>query len=402
MLELHDALTRVLAAVPSPIAEAVELAAADGRILAAPVASLSDLPAFDNSAMDGYAVRASSTAGARPEQPVSLRLVGRIAAGEVFAGEVGQGECVRLFTGSPLPQGADAVVMQEDARPGTPASDCIQMLEPVQPGENVRRRGEDCGVGAVLAEAGAELHPGRLSLLSAAGIARVRVGRRPRVGVLATGSELCEPGRPLAPGQVYESNRLALAAAIQRAGGVPLLGPLVLDTRQATVDALQHSLAESDVVVTSGGVSVGELDYVKDAFRELGGELNFWKVNVKPGRPFAFGTAQGKLLFGLPGNPVSALVTFLLLAQPALRRWQGARQVALPSYPGVLVEPLANPGDRPHYVRVKVDEAGRVSTAGTQASHILTSLAASNGLVRLEPNSSLSAGDPVTVLRWDV
>jgi molybdopterin molybdotransferase len=182
---------------------------------------------------------------------------------------------------------------------------------------------------------------------------------------------------------------------------VPKVFPLVPDTADATRRALATAFEECDVVVTSGGVSVGELDFIKSAFTELGGELQFWKVAIRPGRPFVFGQWRGKFLFGLPGNPVSAFVTFLLLVRPALRRWQGATDVHLPRQMGILAEPLANPGDRRHFLRVRIDTAGQVRSAGAQASHILNSLAAANGLLDLPPQSSLPAGAAVQVLNWE-
>ena len=212
------------------------------------------------------------------------------------------------------------------------------------------------------------------------------------VGLLATGSELQEPGQPLAPGQIYESNRIALAALMQRAGAVPRTFPLVADALAATSLALADAFNQCDAVVTSGGVSVGEMDFIKRAFEQIGGELEFWKVAIKPGRPFVFGRCRGKLLFGLPGNPVSALVTFLLLVRPALLRWQGATDVSLPAHPGVLAEPLANDGERRHFMRVKVDPTGKVRSAGVQASHVLSSVAAANGLVDVPPNTTLACG----------
>ena len=277
----------------------------------------------------------------------------------------------------------------------------VLILTPAQPGENVRPRGEDVKRGATLAEAGEVLSVGRIGLLAAAGLARVQVGRQPVVGLLATGSELTEPGQPLAPGRIYESNRLALAALIKRAGAVPKVFPLVADALAATAPALADAFDQCDAVVTSGGVSVGEMDFLKRAFEQIGGKLQFWKVAIKPGRPFVFGRLRGKLLFGLPGNPVSALVTFLLLVRPALLRWQGATDVSLPAHPGVLAEPLANPGERRHFMRVKVDPAGKVRSAGIQASHVLSSLAAANGLVDVPANTTLPAGTAVSVLRWE-
>jgi molybdopterin molybdotransferase len=192
-----------------------------------------------------------------------------------------------------------------------------------------------------------------------------------------------------------------LATLMKRAGAVPEIFPLVPDTPKATRSALEKALTECDAVITSGGVSVGEYDFVKTAFEELGGKIAFWKVAIRPGKPFVFGCAGTKLLFGLPGNPVSALVTFLLLTRPALARMQGAAELELPKLPGRLVQPLANPGDRRHFMRVAVDESGRVHPAGTQASHILSSLAGANGLVDVPPATVVPAGASVSVLRWE-
>jgi molybdopterin molybdotransferase len=401
MLELEQALAGILAAIPPPKATTVPLRDAVGRVLARRVASPVDLPLFSNSAMDGYAVRASDLASAHPQAPVRLRLAGRAAAGEVFPGKVVPGTCVRLFTGSPVPRGADAVVMQEDTRVNPDTAREVWFLNPAQPGQNVRLRGEDLKRGATLADAGEILTVGRLSLLAAAGLSRVTVGRQPVAALLATGAELRAPGQPLAPGQIYESNRDALAALVRRAGAVPRVFPLVPDSLAATRRALTTAFSQCDAVITSGGVSVGEMDFVRRAFEAVGGKLQFWKVAIRPGRPFVFGRHRKKLLFGLPGNPVSALVTFCLLVRPALLRWQGAADVSLPAHPGVLAAPLANPDARRHFMRVTVDAAGRIRSAGVQASHVLSSLAAANGLVDLPPHSAFPAETPLRVLRWE-
>lgn len=400
MIELDEALQQILTALPAPPTETVRLTEAAGRILAGTVHSGIELPPFDNSAMDGYALRAADVSSAAEAKPVKLQLRGRIAAGEVFGGELGAGECVRLFTGSPLPGGADAVAMQEDTRVVADQAGEVLVCGPVKPGENVRLRGSDVKRQAVLAAAGSLLDPGKLSLLAATGVADVRVGQQPRVGLLATGSELCEAGSPLASGQIYESNRVALAELIRRAGGLPEVYALVSDDLAATRHALQRAVAECDMVVTSGGVSVGEMDFVKTAWKQLGGALEFWKVAMRPGKPFVFGRWRDSYLFGLPGNPVSAFVTFLLLVRPALLRWQGATDLALPRVPGVLTEPLANPGERRHFMRVTVNSSGEVRSAGLQASHALASLAVSNGLVDLAPRCTLAKGSAVKVLCW--
>jgi len=401
MLELEDALARLLAVLPEPAREQIPLPGACGRVLSEPVSAGTDLPAFDNSAMDGYAVREADVAGANPESPVGLRVIGRVPAGQVFAGELTAGTCVRLFTGSPLPRGADAVVMQEDTRTPAGQPDEVLILESVKPWENIRLQGEDVKRGCVIARTGDILTPARLALLAAAGSGRVHVGRQPVVGLLATGSELKEPGEPLAAGQIYESNRAGLEPLIRQAGGIARVFPLIPDEPAATRSAFEQALGECDLIVTCGGVSVGDMDLVKKAFEEIGGSLEFWKVAIKPGRPFAFGRKGQRFLFGLPGNPVSAFVAFLLLVRPALRRWQGAVEITLPSRPGVLAEPLVNPGTRRHFVRVTMDVAGTVRTSGVQASHILSSFALANGLVEVAPRTTLAVGTAVPVLYWE-
>ena len=401
MLELEEAQAQILAALAPPTSEIIPLSDGAGRVLAERIQSPLDLPVFDNSAMDGYGVRAKDIASARPESPARLRLAGKVAAGEVFAGDVASGTCVRLFTGSPLPRGADAVVMQEDTRLDPSAAGEVLFLTAASPGENVRLSGEDVKRGALLVEAGKVLTVGRLSLLAAVGLMRVSVGRQPVVCLLASGSELRDAGQILAPGQIYESNRASLAALVRRAGAIPQVLPLVADTLAATRVALTEAFDQCDAVVTLGGVSVGEMDFIKSAFEEIGGQLQFWKVAIRPGRPFVFGRYRKKFLFGLPGNPVSAVVTCLLLVRPALLRWQGATDVSLPAHPGVLLESLANHGELRHFMRVKVDAAGRIRSAGRQASHLLSSMARANGLVDLPAHTTLTAGTVVPTLRWE-
>ena len=350
--------------------------------------------------MDGYAVRAEDLKNASAQAPVALRLNGEVSAGSVFSGEVGSGQCVRLFTGAPLPHGADAVIMQEDTQPNASEPDRPRMLDAVKPWENVRFKGEDTKQGALMALAGERLTVTKIGLLSALGLSTVRAARAPVLGLLATGSELKEAGQALSPGQIYESNRITLALLASTSGGGPKIYPLVPDDLVATQSALAQAFAECDAVLTTGGVSVGQTDLVKPAFAQLGGELDFWRVAIKPGKPFALGKWQGKLLFGLPGNPVSAFVTFLLLIRPALLGLQGATDLQLPSVSGVLAEPLVNSGDRRHFVRVSCNPSGQVVASGPQASHRLHSLAQATGLVDVPANTTLPLGALVPILTW--
>jgi molybdopterin molybdotransferase len=398
MLELEQAVEKILAAVPPTVPESLSLAKTDGRILAETIRAGIDLPLFDTSSMDGYAVRSADVSTASQEQPARLKLIGKVAAGQQWTGELGEKTCVRLFTGSPLPRGSDAVVMQEDTR--ADSGSFVEVIEVARPWENVRLQGEDIKHGSVIAQRGEVLDAGRLMLLAATGCGRVSVGSQPRVGLLATGSELVEPPGTLSSGQIFESNRIGLAALVKAAGAVPKIFPIVADTLTDTQKALSGAMAECDILVTSGGVSVGEFDFIKPAIEALGGSLEFWKVAIKPGRPFVFGRAGGRLLLGLPGNPVSAFVTFLLLVRPALLRWQGANNVGLPRCSGILAEPLSNVGRRRHFIRVRMDQSGKVRSAGTQASHIFSSMASANGLLDVPPDTTLAAGTQVPVLRW--
>jgi molybdopterin molybdotransferase len=401
MLSLEQARERILDALRPLPAERADLNQALGRFTAEPLRSTVDLPPADNSAMDGYAVRSEDLASAGADAPVALRVIGTAPAGAVLDKVVGQGTCARVFTGSTLPGGADAVVLQEDVKQNFQDPSRLWFVESAPPWENVRLRGEDVQAGALLLEAGERLTAPRLSFLAAAGISAVRAARRPVAGLLATGDELREPGRPLEAGAIYESNRIGLAALARQAGAIPKVYPLVRDELAATKAALQQALAECDVVISTGGVSVGEMDWVKAAWTAIGGQIDFWTVAMRPGKPFAFGRRKEKVLLGLPGNPVSALVSFLLLARPALLRLQGAREVLPRTVPAALSEALANHAGRRHFMRVKLDERGGARSAGRQASHILSAMARADGLVDVPPKATLAAGTLVSVLTWD-
>lgn len=397
MLSLEQALEKILSQITPLSAEVIPVGEAAHRFLQQDIASTIDLPRFDNSAMDGYAVRSADLKNSSAKNEVELRLIGRIPAGETFSSALGNGQCLRIFTGSPLPSGADAVVMQEDVEL---AEDQVRFRETVKPLENVRLQGEDVRAGSIIARAGEEITAPLLGVLSACGVADVCVGRNPAVSLLATGNELREPGTSLGPGQIYESNRAMLAPAIRDAGAMPLVLPLVPDQLEDTRRALEQALAQSDAVITSGGVSVGECDFVKPAVESLGGKLDFWRVAIKPGKPFVFGQCRGKWIFGLPGNPVSAWVTFLMLVRPALLRMQRASDCFLPRVIGRLAETVRNPGDRRHFVRVRLDSSGQITVSGPQASHMLAGLGNANGLIDLPPESAFEKGEQMPVLIW--
>ncbi len=280
-----------------------------------------------------------------------------------------------------------------DAHPGA-----VLVRDAVKPWENVRFQGEDLRIGTEVLKVGDRLTAARLGLAAALGLGMLPVRKRPKVAVLVTGDELAEPGDGCGPGQIFESNRPMIVPLLTRAGALVQRRPRVPDTLAGTKSALMSAWEENDAVVTTGGVSVGEFDFVKAALESLGGRVDLWRVAIKPGKPFAFGEWNGKLLFGLPGNPVSALVTFVLLVRPALLRWQGAREVAPVRYRVLAGEGLENRGDRRHFIRARLDESGRAWPTGGQASHLLGSLAAADGLLDVSAGRSFAAGDPLDFL----
>lgn len=395
MLTLEQALEQLLSQIQPLDVETVGLfESTAGRYLAEPLIAQAALPPFDNSAMDGWAVRSQDVAAAVSDRPVALQAIAKTAAGQSFDGEIGPGQCVRVFTGAPLPRGADAVVMQEDTRMDDAHT---LVLEAVKPWENVRFRGEDVKEGATIALAGDKITPQRVGLIAACGIPHLKAHRPPVVAILGTGNELRDPGEALQPGEIFDSNRAMLAALIRQIGAEPMIMPVVADDLQATIEALEQA-AGADAIVTCGGVSVGEFDFVKEAIRHVGGALDFWRVAIKPGKPFLWARAFGKPIFGLPGNPVSAMVTFQLLVRPALLRMAGARETSAPSFRAQLAEPVSNPGPRRHFMRVIVDGKGNVRPTGPQASHRLATLAAANALLDIPPGQAWPSGKEVEVL----
>lgn len=317
-LRVESARTRILAAVhPIQAVESVPVGEALGRVLATDLRASMDVPPHENSAVDGYAL---CSADLPSEGKAELRLVGTTLAGHPFTGTVGRGECVRVMTGAPMPGGADTVVMQEHCSANEYA---IRLSSGHRAGENVRRAGEDLRRGQVFLASGRCLTPSDLGLAASQGLGSLNVVRRPRVAVFSTGDEVRPPGVPLQPGQIYDSNRFTLRALLQDLGADVLDLGIIPDSIEALRDALQRAARESDALITSGGVSVGEADYVKEVLG-TSGEVAFWKVAMKPGRPLAFGKTGSCLFFGLPGNPVAVMVTFQQFLRPAILRLSGA------------------------------------------------------------------------------
>jgi molybdopterin molybdotransferase len=387
MLTLEQAQSAIIDAVkPAESSETVALAAADGRFLAGSATALVDNPAFDNSAMDGYAVSTQALV----DNNFILPLEGEAACGDA-PGKLKANTCMRIFTGAPLPSGADAVVIQEDIKiEGNPGNIKIHFPHTAQPGQNLRHTGEDFRRGDVFFKSGHRLTPADLALLSSAGVAEVKSWRCPRALVIATGNELVSPGTPLQPGQIYESNRLATTLLLQGLGVDVTDGGSVRDEP----DAVREMFADAgdyDFVITSGGVSVGDHDLVKDAFGEVG-KIDFWKVRVKPGKPVAFGHIGERCHFlGLPGNPVSSLVTFKLFLEPALFAWNHA-PYRMQQVQAVLENDYTRHAGRTEFLRahINVDAGGMLHATilKGQGSHMIGTLAEANGLVRMESDLS--------------
>jgi molybdopterin molybdotransferase len=392
LLTLAEAQARVLAAAGPLDAESVALSDAYGRVTAAPGLAAVNLPPFPSSAMDGYAVRAADVPGA-------LDVVAHIAAGSPSDTSLRAGEAMAISTGGVVPAGADAVAPIEIV---VETDNTIEVREALRPGMHVRPRGGDVESGSVVVPAGVRLGPAQLGALAAAGLAEIACVRRPRVAVLATGSELVQPGEPLGPGQVYEANALMLAAALVTAGAEVERLPAVADDEAAHRDALERGLA-ADVLVTSGGVSVGPHDLVRRVEAELGVEEVFWQVAVKPGKPVAFGVRGRTLVFGLPGNPVSSLVGCELFVKPALRALQGLAD-PLPRFErGVLAAPLRRNAGRDELVRARIESDGDAVVLvplDGQESHMIVRAAAADALVHVERgDGTVDAGATVRYLR---
>jgi len=413
MISVEDALERILNSVHVLEPEARPILSALGQVLAEDVVAGIDIPPHDNSAMDGFAVLSSDTYGAGRKSPISLSVIGEVAAGYTTSIKVVTGTAVRIMTGAPLPEGADSVVQFENTdeterkKRGQPLT-AIGITEPAIPGLNVRTRGEDIRKGQVVLQKGTLLLPAGIGVLASLGKANAAVIRRPVVSVLSTGDELCSAGKPLAPGQIYDSNTYTIAANIARCGGKAK----IIGIGRDSLDSLSQKIAEGldgDMLITSGGVSKGDYDVVKDVLARMG-EVNFWTVRMKPGKPIAFGTLKagsGREVphLGLPGNPVSSMITFEQFARPAILKMRGIVDHTRPSIYASIDQDIINDDGRRIFVRVYVSRTGDgwlASVTGLQGSGILTSMAAANGLAIVPEDCPLArVGDRLKVLLLD-
>jgi molybdopterin molybdotransferase len=402
VISVEEALARVLERVSILPAERIPLTGALHRTLAEDICAPRDIPPWPNSSMDGYAVRTDDTLAATAAIPVRLVVAGRVAAGGMPERPLGPGEAFRIFTGAPVPDGADAVVAQEEV---TVADGMLEVSRAVRPGDCVRPRGEDMRAGDRVLGPGQVIGPAEVGALATMGRNQVRVIRRPRVGILSTGDELVDLGGAIGPGQIPNSNTYSLMAQVQDAGGEPVSLGVAADRLDDIEERLRWGLG-CDVLLSSAGVSVGEHDVVKRALERLGAEQHLWLVNMRPGKPVAFATipvrgAPSLPAFGLPGNPVSAMVTFELFVRPALLKMLGHQRLERPRVVARALAPIENPGRRRGYLRVTLTPEERgwgARLTGDQGSGILRSMVAADGLAVVPGDTTIPPGGDVAVI----
>ena len=400
LLSVDDARSRVLESVEPLATEDVSLHDALGLVTATEIRAPHSLPRFDNSAMDGYAVIAEDTTGAGEYSPVELDVVGEVRAGGSDEAVVEPATAARIMTGAPLPPGADAIVMVEatEERDGK-----VLVRASAEPGQHVRPAGDDLNEGEVLVPEGLELGPGELALLGSMGVTPIEVRRGPRVALLVTGDELVDPEEEPGPGQIRDSNQLALLALLEQAGARPALSERVPDKREAVVGAFKRAAEAADLVVSSGGVAVGKYDFVKDVVEELG-HIELWRVAMQPGKPVVLGSVEDVPFLGLPGNPVSVHVGFEQFVRPAIRKMRGCRSLLRSTLGATLTETITKRPGRLHFVRVRLanrDGGWFATPTGPQGSHIQSSLIDCHGVARFgREEARLDEGQRVTVELW--
>jgi molybdopterin molybdotransferase len=402
MLSVEDALERVLREFHPLEPEQVPILEALGRALAEDVVAEQNIPLYSNSSMDGFATLAADTAGASRETPVRLRIVGQVAAGYVPEAEVTPGTAVRIMTGAPVPEGADAVVQVEDTEA---ALDWVSIFAEASTGQYIRPAGEDVRQGEVVLRPGTVIRAQEIGMLATLGHKEVPATRRPRVAILATGDEVVEIDAPLAPGKIRNANSYSNGAQVIRYGGEPILLGIARDSVEALTEKIRIGLEQGvDLFLTSGGVSMGDFDVVKDVLATEG-EIDFWRVRMKPGKPLAFGKIGNVPVLGLPGNPVSVMVSFEVFVRPAILKMLGGTGLARPTIEAMLMDEVMHKDERRHYLRVRVEAhegAYRAYLTGGQGSGILSSMVKANGLAIIpEEWDHVTAGTLVQVMMLD-
>lgn len=398
LTSLQDAQKIVLDAVHPLGLEKIGLLEVLGRVLGEDIVAARDNPPWDNSAMDGFAVRYEDIKQEHAiGKAVVLKVIEDVPAGKMATKTVGPGQAIRIMTGAPVPKGADTVLKVEDTEP-TP--DSVKVFKPEPRGSNIRPQGEDVKKGECIIAKGAQIRPGEAGMLAILAKSFVFVYQRPRVAILSTGDELADLDERFNEEKIINSNSWGIAAAVQEAGGVPFLLGIAKDNPAALKEKIMHGL-NADILVLSGGVSMGDYDFTKAVFKDLGAEMHFWKLAIRPGQPLAFGKIQGKLAFGLPGNPVSSMVTFEQLVRPAMLKMSGQRSYGRPVVQAEFQEKFSKRTDRRHFLRgILTREGGvfKVRTTGDQGSGILTSMVKANCLIDIPQEiEKLAPGDTVTV-----
>jgi molybdopterin molybdotransferase len=408
VISVEEAQEQVLARIARLKPKPVTTLEALGCVLASDVVSDVDVSPFDNSAMDGYAVRAADTQGASEEAPLVLRVVDHIAAGAMPRATVGRGEASRIMTGAPVPGGADAIVMVEDTTgldKGGSTGGTVAIARPARLGDHIRLKGEDVRVGETVMSAGEIVTPAGVGLLAAVGMTEVDVYRRPEVAIVSTGDELVDIATKPGPGKIRNSNSWSLAAQVEAAGGIPHILGIALDN-EADTRALLSRAPDFDLMVTTGGVSMGDFDVVKDVLEDIG-QMDFWKVAMRPGAPQTYGTIGGAPFFGLPGNPTSTMVGFELFVRPSIRRMRGFADLFRPRTRAILGEEVRKKPDRRYFMRGRLvrgsDGVCTVTLSGAQSSAMLTAMHRANCLISLpEGESAFARGTEVTCIRLDM
>ncbi|HLZ62119.1 MAG TPA: gephyrin-like molybdotransferase Glp [Ktedonosporobacter sp.] len=401
MLSVEEALERILAEITPLNVVHVPLSEALGLVLAQDIVAQEAIPPFANSAMDGFALR-SQDSQARDGQPARLRVTGAVAAGYVADHGVEAGTTLRIMTGAPVPPGADSVIQVELTRSAGPESEWVEILQEVAPGNNIRPAGEDMQQGQTVLRQGSAIGSGEIGILATLGWASVPVVRRPRVAILGTGDEVIDVAEALQPGKIRNSNSYLLEASVRQAGAEPHR----LGVARDTVESLRAKFAEAtqyDLILTSGGVSVGEYDLVKTIMQEQG-QINFWRINMRPGKPVAFGQINGVPLLGLPGNPVSTAITFELFGRPIIRKMQGHTHLLKPQVAVTVEDGVSDQVMRRHYVRAHVawhDGKFIAHTTGNQGSNIMTSLLNANALLVVPEGVIVHPGDSAQAIMLD-
>lgn len=401
MISVEEALGLILENIREIGFEKVDIKEALGRVIAEDVYARRNIPPWDNSAMDGYAVRVDDVEGASKENPAVLKVIESLPAGYISENRLNPGEAIKIMTGAPMPNGADAVVMAEYTEKD---GGKVRIFKRPEKGDHIRRAGEDVKDGQLVIKKGQLIRPSEIGMLASMARSIVSVYQRPRVAILATGDELVDLDEEICGAKIINSNTYAVGAQIQECGALPILLGIARDRQDELEEKLRLSM-NADIIITSGGVSVGDYDHVKDVVKGLGGDLRLWKVAIKPGKPLAFSVLNGRPMFGLPGNPVASMVTFEIFVRPAILKMMGHKKIFRPIIDATIKNDLKKKEQRRHFIRASVQsdvDGYAVETTGDQGSHMMTSMTKANGLIIFHENeTSIKAGDKVKVMLLD-